>query len=244
MTIPLRRVGLGPGVDAWFTGRPDDDPAPPIGQAGNLSHRRPHLPDRLAADRAAVLERMKLDSGALAWMDQVHGAAVASIGADAPPGVQVPGVDGLVTDQPRRALVVQSADCVPVLLRAGQVVGAAHAGRRGLVAGVIGATLDRIRALTNAPIEALIGPAIGGCCYEVPAELRDAVAVTLPAASSETTWGTPSLDLPAAARAQLSDRGVGLRGEIAECTRHAAGWFSHRRDPAAGRQLSVVVRWP
>lgn len=244
MTIPLRRVGLGPGVDAWFTGRPDDEPAPPVGQAGNLSHRRPHLPDRLASDRADVLGRMNLDSRALAWMDQVHGAAVAAIDKDTPAGVQVPGVDGLVTDQPGRALVVQSADCVPVLLRAGQVVGAVHAGRKGIVAGVIGATIDRIRSMTDESIQAAIGPAIGGCCYEVPADLREQVATLAPGAASETTWGTPSLDLPAAVRDQLSGAGVEIRAEIAACTRHDDGWFSHRRDPAAGRQLSLVVRWP
>ena len=82
MTIPVRRVALAPGVDTWFTGRPDDDAEPPVGQAGNLSHRRPHLPARLAADRRDVLAHIDIDSSALVWMDQVHGSEVAVVADD------------------------------------------------------------------------------------------------------------------------------------------------------------------
>ena len=149
MTIPLRRVGLAPGVSAWFTGRPALEPEPPVGQAGNLSHRRPHLPARLAADRRDVLARIGLDPGALVWMDQVHGPDVVVVDSKAPPGLQVPAVDALVTRSSGRGLVVQAADCVPVLLAAGDVVAAAHVGRAGLLAGIVAATLDALRDLTD-----------------------------------------------------------------------------------------------
>ncbi|MDX1509942.1 MAG: polyphenol oxidase family protein [Nitriliruptorales bacterium] len=242
MTIPLRRVGLAPGVNAWFTGRPGLVPEPPVGRAGNLSHRRPHLPARLAADRREVLEEIGLDAGALVWMDQVHGAAVAVVGSDAPPGWQVPAVDGLVTRVAGRGLVVQTADCVPITLAAGDVVAAVHVGRMGLVAGIVAATIEALRGLTNVRPVAVLGPSIGGCCYEVPAAMQSEVVAAIPETRATTSWGTPSLDLRAGVRALLERADVAVIDEVASCTRHEDDWFSHRRDPDAGRQLSIIVR--
>lgn len=242
--IPVAAVAWLDGVGAWFTGRPDPATGSEVGQPGNLSHHRPHLPAQLARDREDVFARMQLDPEDVHFMRQVHGAQVGVVTAETVRGAELRDVDALVTREPGRALAVQVADCVPVLLAtdAGPVA-AVHAGRRGLVAGVVPAAVAAMGGLGAPPdtLHALVGPAIGGCCYEVDAELQRDVVARHPAAAATTTWGTPSLDLPAAVQRQLEDAGVALTryGGCSACT---GSWFSHRRDPEAGRQVGVVVR--
>jgi YfiH family protein len=239
---------------AWFTGRAVGrdgvpvaaGPRPHPGQAGNLSHRRPHLPARLAADRRAAFDRMGLSGDDVVWMRQVHGRDVAVVDERTPAGAEIGGVDALVTRTPGRALAVQVADCVPVLLSSSAgVVAAVHAGRRGVELGVVPAALQVLEGLGADPgsVHAVLGPAIGGCCYEVPSEMREDLADEHPVASGTTTWGTPSLDLPAAVEAVLHDRGVGQVDRVGGCTHCDPDrrWFSHRRDPESGRQIGVVV---
>lgn len=234
-------VALVSGVGAWFTGR----------AAGNLSHRRPHLPPHLARSRGAVYAAMGLHPDAVHTMRQVHGAAVGVVDVSTPWGAELRGVDALVTTRGGRALAVQVADCVPLLIASTRgPVAAVHAGRRGIRAGVVEAALEALDALGAPPetLRAVIGPAIRGCCYEVPAALREDVATTYAGAAAVTTWGTPSLDLTAAVVETLAAAGsVALEpdGEQFGCTRcdPARRWFSHRADPQAGRQLGVIVRW-
>lgn len=236
-TARVVAVDLGDGVDAWFTGRADrSDPA--VGRPGNLSHHRPHVPSVLAEDRAAVGHATATDPTRWHLMDQVHGADVAAVGADTPPGAELRQVDALVTAQPDRVLGVATADCVPVLLATDQAVGAVHAGRRGVQAGVVAAA---VAALPGRDLRAVVGPAIGGCCYEVPATMQAAVVEVAPSAEATTTWGTPSLDLPGAVVGDLVALGAQVT-RVAACTRCDPGWFSHRADPDAGRQLGLVVR--
>lgn len=236
-------VELGPGVAAWFTGR-GTGPEPPVGRAGNLSARRPHQPARLAADRRAAFTRHGVDAEDVHLMHQVHGAHVARVWPDDPPGRVAVEADGMVTAVPGRALAVLAADCVPVLLAGPTVVAVAHAGRRGLVAGVLEATVAACEEAGDPPasLHAVIGPAIHGCCYEVSASLQDAVAAVHPAAVATTDWGTPSLDLPAAAVAALEK--VDVQVDVVDaCTRcDPDRWFSHRADPGTGRGAGVVVR--
>lgn len=190
-------------------------------------------------------------------MAQVHGGEVVVVGRDDAGrgmddhGGAVPGVDGLVTFVPGVALVVMVADCVPVLLHAPSVgVAAVHAGRGGVVAGVVGRAVGLLAAgppggRPSAPhgIEALVGPAIGGCCYEVPAAMAADVDRLAPGTAGTTRWGTPSLDLPSAVAGQLRAAGVRTVVRAGSCTRcDADRWFSHRADPGAGRQAAVVVR--
>lgn len=239
-------VPLADGVGAWFTGR-GDGPQPAVGVAGNLSHRRPHVPAVLAADRQLAGERMGLAFDHVHLMRQVHGRSVAIVDATTPLGAELPDVDGMVTVETDRALAVQVADCVPVLFAARSgPIGVAHAGRRGVELGIVPAVLAALAALA-APahdVHAVVGPAIGGCCYEVPSSLRDPIAARHPAAASVTTWGSPSLDLPAAVEAQLERAGVASVERFGGCTRcdAEARWFSHRGDPGTGRQIGVVVR--
>ena len=243
--IPLHPAPLGPGVEAWFTGAPVAQPAPgTVERVGNLSTTRPHRPGDVARDRAQVGTATATDPRHWHHMRQVHGHAVGRIDASTPPGAQVRDVDALVTDLTARPLVVEVADCVSVLLAGTRTIAAVHAGRRGVEADVVGAAVARMRTSEGgtAPIAAVIGPAIGGCCYEVPATMRSEVVDVVPAAAATTTWGSPALDLPAAVRTQLSAVGVDAVGRVGGCTRCTPGWFSHRADPDAGRQIGLVVR--
>ncbi|MEX2504586.1 MAG: laccase domain-containing protein [Egicoccus sp.] len=236
MSVLVLDVDLGAGVGAWFTGRDREAPARAVGAPGNLSHRRPHLPSLLAADRAEVGRRIGHPPDRWVTMHQVHDARVGVGG----------GADVLVTTQVDRPLAVSTADCIPVLFAGGHAVAAAHAGRKGVQTGVVPAALQAMADLGDAPgeVRAVVGPAIGGCCYEVPAAMHDEVVADHPAAAARTTWDTPALDLPAAVTAQLAAAGVGEVVNVDTCTRcdPQQRWFSHRADPGTGRQFGLVVR--
>ena len=170
-------------------------------------------PDATARPRLAEAVGARPDD--LVFMQQVHGPDVAVVDAgDRGRGLHahdecLPAVDALVTSDEGVALVVQVADCVPVLLAdPGRAVGAVHAGRGGVVGGVVRTAVGAIGADDPARIEAVIGPAIGGCCYEVGRALAEHVAALVPEASATTSWGTPSLDLPAAVTALGPDAEV------------------------------------
>lgn len=201
------------------------------------------------AQRRRLLGAVGCHPGQGVAMQQIHGGAVAVVGVeDAGRGMlrhadAVGGVDALVTFTPGVALMVMVADCVPVLLHApGVGVAAVHAGRGGVLAGVVGHAVGAL-ATDPADVEALIGPAIGGCCYEVPPAMAAELERLLPTTARTTRWGTPSIDLPAAVRLQLQRAGVAQVFATGSCTRcDADRWFSHRADPGAGRQAAVVVR--
>lgn len=246
-----QQVPLHPAARAYFTGRDATAPGVPIGAPCNLAHRRPHRPGDLARARRTVAAATGTDATAWHLMQQVHGAGVAVVDDTVPPGTELRAVDGMVTALPGRALVVQVADCIPVLLANDGGVGVAHAGRAGVVVGVAAATVAALRRLTGqAQVRAALGPAIGPCCYEVPTRLQAEVAAAVedrtPGAGSlvvaTTTWGTPSLDLPGAVLAQLAAEGAEIAAGRAACTHCEPGQFSHRRDPDAGRQVGLVVR--
>jgi polyphenol oxidase len=193
----------------------------------------------------------------LRLMRQVHGADVCL--ATPPPGdgtsgdgtsgdgvPEPPEADGAVTATPGLVLAVLVADCVPVLLADADagVVGVAHAGRPGLLAGVVPAVVARMRALGARDVHAAVGPCVCGACYELPGGLADRVAETVPAARATTSWGTPSADLRAGVAAQLEDAGAVSVTVSRVCTRESPDHFSHRRDgPRTGR-LAACVRVP
>jgi YfiH family protein len=145
-------------------------------------------------------------------------------------------------------LAVLVADCVPVLLadpRAG-VVGAAHAGRRGLADGVLEAVVAVMLSRGADPrrIRAALGPAAGGCCYEVPAAMRENVAERVPAAWATTRAGTPSLDLRAGAASVLAGLGIGAVLQVGGCTIDDPALYSYRRAPVTGRFAGLVRMLP
>jgi len=153
-----------------------------------------------------------------------------------------PRADALVTARPGVTLMVRAADCVPVLLAddQGEVVGAAHAGRPGLVAAVVPATVAAMRRLSSAPLTAWVGPYVCGHCYEVPQQMQDDVAALEPASRATTSWGTPSLDVGAGVRAQLERDDVEVV-DLSTCTRESPDLFSYRRDGReSGRQAGII----
>ncbi|GAA4805945.1 peptidoglycan editing factor PgeF [Nocardioides caeni] len=196
------------------------------------------------ADARSENLRLLLDDFApgdeLADLHQVHGAVVEVV--EEALGADRPDADAVVTSTSGLTLMVRAADCVPVLLADpwSRVIGAAHAGRLGMVRGVVPATVARMRDLGAREITAWVGPHICGGCYEVPAELREEVAVEIPASRATTTWDTPALDIGAGVRAQLAAEGVEVI-DAGRCTRESPDLYSYRRDGAdAGRQAGVI----
>ncbi|MFE3097750.1 peptidoglycan editing factor PgeF [Streptomyces sp. NPDC059248] len=200
-------------------------------------------PAAVTANRAIAAKSLGLDPARVVWMNQVHGRDVAVV--DGPWGEgPVPSVDAVVTARPGLALAVLTADCVPVLLAdpVAGVAGAAHAGRPGMVAGVVPAAVEAMVALGARPerITARTGPAVCGRCYEVPETMRTEVAAVEPAARATTSWGTPAVDVAAAVHAQLARLGVVDRQDTGVCTLESADHFSYRRDRTTGRLAGYV----
>lgn len=195
-------------------------------------------PGAVARNRKSAAATLGVDPVSVVYMPQVHGADVAVVRGAWPDGV-APDVDALVTDRPGVVLAVLVADCTPVLLAdpVAGVVAAAHAGRAGLAAGVVPATLEAMRALGASPerMLAFTGPAVCGSCYEVPGEMRAQVAAKAPGSWATTRQGTPGLDVPAGVWAQLREAGVrgGERSPV--CAMESADHFSFRRERVTGR---------
>jgi len=198
---------------------------------------RAFVTTRSSTDPAAALPR------APAWLKQVHGTAV--LEADGVSGR--PEADASYTRTPGVVCAVRAADCMPVLfaLDDGSAVGAAHAGWRGLCAGVIEATLDAMKA-DPARTLAWLGPAIGPSVYEVGAEVRDAFLARDSRAASAFAPTRPGhwlLDLYAVARQRLAARGVERIHGGGFCTySDPARFHSFRRDRTAERMAAFIWR--
>ncbi|MEE1755062.1 peptidoglycan editing factor PgeF [Streptomyces sp. SP18CS02] len=205
-------------------------------------------PAAVLSNRELTARSLGLDPELVIWMNQVHGRDVAVVdgpwAADAHGGKRVPAVDAVVTARRGLALAVLTADCVPVLLAdpVAGVAAAAHAGRPGLVAGVVPAAVRTMIDLGAEPsrITARTGPAVCGRCYEVPAAMRDEVAAVEPAARAETSWGTPAVDVAAGVHAQLDALGVRDRRASPVCTLESRDHYSYRRDRTTGRLAGYV----
>jgi hypothetical protein len=206
-------------------------------------------PENVRRNQERLARAVGFDARRLFRLRQVHGRRVVRIEADSrPEAVWREEADALVTAEPGAALGVGTADCVPVLLADAEarVVGAAHAGWRGIVGGVLPAVVEGLVALgaSLSRLRAAVGPCIGPCCYEVGEE----VAVRfehLPGAVRRATK-KPHLDLVRAARAKLAEAGLPPQAVDAPeglCTRCQEDlFFSYRRDAdRTGHHLSVVA---
>lgn len=210
--------------------------------ATDRSHGDFHLdavaPDVLARRRRAVVD--------LPWtmLDEVHGTTVVDVcrpghGDRSRGDVAVTGLTGA-------ALGVWVGDCAPVVIVADHGrFAVAHAGWRGLAAGVLDVAADAVAdAPAVASMSAVLGPCLRSCCNEFGAADLDDVArrlgLTPGDVAGTTSWGTTSLDLPAAVTAVLARRGV-TSTDAGECTGCSGRYFSHRigRDP----ERQVVVAW-
>lgn len=231
------------GALCVFTAREGDGPF-----GGNLGRHVHDDPDAVGKRRRALSERL---GAPVVWMDQTHSARIALVNEE--DSADIPrlaadewgplDVDGVITDAPGAA--VMTADCIPLLLISGDgaLVAAVHVGRAGLEQRIHANAIREMARIGADPSTtvALIGPAVCGRCYEVPAEMQSAVAATHPAARTTTRWGTPGLDITAALAEDLHALGVEDVRSTGICTMEDERYNSYRRDPRCGRQAGVVV---
>lgn len=213
----------------------------------NLGGRVGDDPAAVAANQRTLAKGIGLPEDRLVWMEQVHGRLAVRV--DEPTGGPgsntVEAADALVTTAPNLGLIALAADCVPVLLgdRVGGVVAAVHAGRVGARIGVVVSALQRMleAGARLDRVEALLGPAVCGECYEVPPEMQKDVEAHLPGSACRTRRGTAGLDLRAGLWEQLAAAGVGRIGLDPRCTMESPELFSHRRDGGRTGRLGAVI---
>ena len=246
------REGSGPTIRYGFSTRAGGTSAPPYDSL-NLGGAVGDEPAAVAATRAGLATAAGLAADRVVWMHQVHGTtvtvadpAVRRAGAGGPAAVleSLPDCDGIVTTATGLGLAVLVADCVPMLCGdpVAGVIGAVHAGRRGAADGIALRALEQLLALGASPdtTTVVLGPAICGACYEVPAAMQDEVEAALPGSASATDRGTPGLDLRAGLARQLTEAGVGAVLIDERCTRTDPTLFSHRRGAPTGRFAGLI----
>lgn len=214
------------------------------GNAGGGWNLGTHVGDDAQAVRSNRAMLRALLPAEPAWLSQVHGNRV----VDAATVAGVPQADAAFTTQSGVVCVVQTADCLPVLFcdAAGAVVGAAHAGWRGLAGGVLENTVEAMHSAGARDLMAWLGPAIGPRSFEVGSEVRQAFEARLPDAAtafvaSNTAPGKYLADLYLLARLALRRCGVDAIYGGGRCTvEEPADFYSYRRDRVTGRMASVI----
>lgn len=241
-----------PGVHAFSTLRHGAGVSPAPYDSLNLGSRCGDAVDAVRANRAELVSRGRLPS-APRWLRQVHGVEVARFYRAAPVADEEPEADAAVTSIPGVVLAILTADCLPVVFAAedGSEVAAAHAGWRGLVDGVLEATVAEMRTPPQRLL-AWLGPAAGPQAYEVGQEVFDRFVSADPAAQSAFAATRPGhwhVDLYALARMRLARAGVARRihgGGL--CTiSDPLRFHSHRRSTLdgsgqSGRLATLVWR--
>ena len=241
-----------PKVHAAFTLRSGGVSAAPFDSL-NLGVHVGDAAAAVAENRRRVRTQLRLPEEP-AWLEQVHGVEVVDLDAAAPAAgparraraAGMPAADAVLTRRAGRVCVVQVADCLPVLLAArdGSAVAAAHAGWRGLAAGVLEATVRRL-AVEPGGLIAWLGPAIGPAHFEVGEEVRraflahDAGSASAFAANSRGRW---QCDLAGLARRRLAALGVADFGGNWSTYADGSRFFSYRRDGHCGRMGALIWR--
>lgn len=210
----------------------------------NLGSRCGDAPESVAANRLALVRLLDLPTEP-SWLRQVHGITVHDADARSPQGEE-PVADAAVAHAGNAVLAILTADCLPLLLCTddGSAIAAAHAGWRGLAAGVIEATITQL-GMPAARVIAWLGPAIGARSYEVGEEVRSAfVAGHADAADAFTATraGHWHCDLYALARQRLADVGVRAVYGGGYDTFTDPRFYSYRRDHQTGRFTSLIWR--
>jgi hypothetical protein len=176
------------------------------------------------------------------WLHQVHGARVVVV--ERPGDCRGEEADAAVTTVPGAALAVLTADCAPVGLSSPEgVVAVAHAGWRGLMAGVLEAAIAAMRALGACEVQAALGPCIHPHAYRFsPTDLEFVVNRFGPAVQAVDCQGYPALDLPAAVRAALERSGASLAADAGTCTHCSGAHWSWRARRETSRQATIAFR--
>ncbi|PYC85399.1 peptidoglycan editing factor PgeF [Streptomyces tateyamensis] len=232
---------LAPGISYAVTDRTGGvSPAPYDGR--NLGGLTGDDYANVLRNRQLTAAQLGLAPDRVVFMHQVHSATVARVAA--PFTAAAPDLDGIWTTEPGLALASLGADCAAVLVAdpVARIIGAAHSGRAGTMSGV---ATNLVTAMSEAGADparmtAYIGPAACGRCYEVPEAMRAESAALLPETYATTSWGTPSLDLPAGIAAQLRKAGLTDVHRDPRCTIETADLYSHRRDAPTGRFAAYI----
>ena len=214
------------------------------GSAGlNLGVRTGDDPTAVAENRRRVA---RLLPSAPCWLQQEHGTTVHVPGD---PVTSPPVADAAVTNRPGEVLVVQTADCLPILVadRDGRAIAAIHAGWRGLAEGVVERALERVAQWVADPsdLRAWIGPGIGAAAFEVGSEVRAAFCDRVAAGAARFVRGPSAgkwfADLPGLAYDRLTMHGLEQVSSAATCTFQQSGLcYSYRRDRVTGRMGSFI----
>lgn len=253
-----------PGVRALMSTRQGGVSQPPF---DSLNLRPSALGGEQVDDADAVAENQRRFASALGaqpvWLRQVHGTRVLRLRPElAGPEAPLETADASISTEPGLACTVMAADCLPVLLasRCGRVVGAAHAGWRGLAAGVLEATvaaMEEAAGVAPAELQAWLGPCIGPKVFEVGPEVLQAFGVAPTTAGAAFFRYTPRpdgsprwhADLAGLARLRLQSRGLpaaaisGNDGGAGWCTvSEVSRFFSFRRQPVSGRLAASIAR--
>ena len=196
----------------------------------------------VAANRVRLAEAIGVGSTVSAVIKAEHGSKVHEV---TPATVDsVPVGDGLVTRSTDIALLALAADCAPIVLAdsTNRVAGVVHCGWRGVVAGVVPATIDKMQELGAAEpsISVMVGPTICSECYVVGEDCAQQLAAAVPGSTQRDEEGQWHADVAGAVTAQLSWRGIRAQ-RIQECTFTNQRLFSYRRDHTTGRQGAAVV---
>lgn len=204
-------------------------------------------------DQAEVVQSNRKELAAviglsrLRFMDQIH-SSICEVVTD--PSMAEKSVDGMVMARERQSnemaesvgLVVQVADCVPLILESENAIGAVHVGREGLIKGMTESAISKMReASDHDKISATIGPSICGNCYPLSAELYHACTVKYPASNFDES--SFKVDVAAAVRSILENEEISctwFAGQR-ECVSCDSDYFSYRRDGITGRQAMVVA---
>lgn len=197
--------------------------------------------DPLAVEhnRGLVANAFGVPRDHLLFMNQRHGSDVVVV--DGPWVSEPPDADALVTTSTNLALAVLVADCTPILLvdRIAGVAAVVHAGRPGMMAGILGRAVEAMTDLGARSVSAAVGPSICGRCYEVPETMRSQAAGVSAVAAAISWQGTPAIDVAAGVVDQLRARSVAVQW-IPGCSRESPGLFSYRRQHRTGRFAGVV----
>jgi YfiH family protein len=206
-------------------------------------------PAAVQANHELIHAILGLQPGAVVTARQVHGAHVAAV-RSSDGGTIIPSTDALISDEPGVALLLRFADCVPLVLYdpRRQAIGLAHAGWRGLVAGVVPNTVAALQSAFGcrpADLIAGVGPAIGPCCYEVAPDVTVEVERIFGKPTdllSAQPDGAVHFDLPAAVHRQLQQCGVTQIEHSGLCTScHTDEFFSHRAENGHTGRFAVIV---
>jgi YfiH family protein len=214
--------------------------SPPPFDSLNLGGHVGDDPQAVRTNRSRLAGHLGVPADHLMFMEQVHGDDVVEV--TGPWTGEPPSCDALVTTRRDLALAVLVADCVPVLLAAPRegVLGVAHAGRAGMVAGIAERLVEAMRDLGARTLIGLVGPSVCARCYPVGDQLREEVAAVRPVARSVAWHGEASLDVAAGVLEQLAPHCWDVE-QVPGCTVERPDLFSYRRDGQTGRFAGVAM---